>query len=215
MAKKKRGSRKKALGEWVELDQVREDPRNANDHPDRNLEDIEASLREFGQVLPLVVDLKGTTIGGAGTLRVIRKLAADADAQVRADFQTVFVYRVDAKDKRARALGLALNKAGESSRRDPKKVAKILGDLKGEDLLRAAGWKPDEARRLIDRTLAQARPRPTTRKVEPGFQVVVEVESSDAQGELAGRLEGEGFTVSKLRRADLSARAALAKGAST
>jgi ParB-like chromosome segregation protein Spo0J len=39
----------------VRLDAIHPDPANARQHPERNLEAIENSLRRFGRVEPLVV----------------------------------------------------------------------------------------------------------------------------------------------------------------
>jgi ParB-like chromosome segregation protein Spo0J len=65
---------------------------------------IEASLREFGQVEPLVVQRASKKIiGGNGRFKVMKHLG----------WATAKVYWVDFDDMRAAALGIALNRTAE------------------------------------------------------------------------------------------------------
>lgn len=53
--------------EVVEIGSVRQDPNNARLHPERNLQSIVQSLKEFGQQTPIVVDCNGVILKGNGT----------------------------------------------------------------------------------------------------------------------------------------------------
>ena len=50
------------------------DPANARRHPERNLEQIKASLRRFGQQKPIVVDAANVVRAGNGTLAAAKSL---------------------------------------------------------------------------------------------------------------------------------------------
>ena len=56
----------------MRLDELHLDPANARSHPDRNMEAVRASLLEFGQVEPLVIDKSGTVSGGNARLWAMR-----------------------------------------------------------------------------------------------------------------------------------------------
>lgn len=104
----------------VKLSKLHEDPANARLHPDENLADIRASLKEFGQVEPLVVQkTTGKIIGGNGRYKVMRELG-----WVECD-----VAYVDVSEKKAAALGIALNRAGERAEWDKEVLRAILADI--------------------------------------------------------------------------------------
>ena len=55
----------------VDLDSLKLDPNNAREHGEENLEAIAASLKQFGQVEPLVVQKRSRqVIGGNGRLAI-------------------------------------------------------------------------------------------------------------------------------------------------
>ena len=104
----------------VKIDELHEDPANARIHPENNLADIRASLKEFGQVEPLVVQKSsGKVIGGNGRLKVMRDLGwTECD-----------VAYVDMDNMKATALGIALNRAGERAEWDKETLDKLLGEI--------------------------------------------------------------------------------------
>ena len=106
----------------VKLSELHEDPANARLHPDENLADIRASLKEFGQVEPLIVHkATGKVIGGNGRLKVMRSLG----------WEECDVALVDMNDMKATALGIALNRAGERAEWDTKVLAQLMEGLDG------------------------------------------------------------------------------------
>lgn len=80
------------------------DPANARTHGDENLDAIEASLRRFGQVEPLLVQAgTGRIIAGHGRLAAMKRLGwPEAD-----------VVELDVTSLDATALGIALNRTAE------------------------------------------------------------------------------------------------------
>ncbi|MCP4592832.1 MAG: ParB N-terminal domain-containing protein [bacterium] len=106
----------------TKLSDLHPDPANARRHDQRNLTAIAASLKEFGQVEPLVVQ-KGTgkVIGGNGRLTALL-----ADGVEHAD-----VVELDIDDTRAAALGIALNRTAELANWDDDALATTLAALQG------------------------------------------------------------------------------------
>jgi ParB-like chromosome segregation protein Spo0J len=133
----------------VRLDDLHADPANTNTHDGLNLRTIRDSLREFGQVEPLVVH-KGTNkvIGGNGRLAVMRDLGiTEAD-----------VVEFDGDNVRATALGIALNRTAKTSSFDDTALAETLRALQSEDFpVEAAGFTDAEVDALIGR-LGDGRP---------------------------------------------------------
>jgi len=78
----------------VSIDSIHLDPGNARSHGDENMAAIEASLRRFGQVEPLVIQQKtGRIIGGNGRVVAMKKLGwTDCDV-VYVDGKSAEIYR--------------------------------------------------------------------------------------------------------------------------
>lgn len=56
----------------VDVDSLNNDPRNARAHPVGQLEQLQASLRRFGQVKPIVITPDGQVVAGHGVLAAAR-----------------------------------------------------------------------------------------------------------------------------------------------
>ena len=117
------------------------DPSNARKHGEKNLAAIAASIKQFGQVEPLVVQ-KGTgrVIGGNGRLEVMR-----AAGETECD-----VIELEISDERATALGIALNRTGELAEWNDETLARLLQELPA-DLQSIAGFDEDDLSELITR----------------------------------------------------------------
>jgi DNA modification methylase len=108
----------------VPLSDLKPWPTNARSHDERNITAIRASLREFGQVEPLVVQKSSMAIiGGNGRLESM-KLEGWTEAQV-------FLVEID--DVRAEALSLALNRTGELASWNPEMLKQDLDGLIADD----------------------------------------------------------------------------------
>ena len=76
----------KSLAPAVEtraVDDLKVNPRNARTHDRRQEQQIEASIREFGFIVPIVVDEGGMVLAGYGRLQAERLLGLTAPNVVR------------------------------------------------------------------------------------------------------------------------------------
>jgi ParB-like chromosome segregation protein Spo0J len=105
------------------------------------MESLRRSIREFGLVQPIVVQMPGNRIIG-GHQRVI--------AAIEEGLERVPVVRLRISDAKAKAMNLALNRISGDWDRD--KLAELLQEL--EDLERAlTGFGEDEIAKLLDDSL--------------------------------------------------------------
>jgi len=130
----------------VPLGELVPDAANVRTHDEKNLSAITGSLKQFGQVEPLVVQ-KGTNrvIGGNGRLQAMQALGwTEAD-----------VVELELNATQATALGIALNRTGELAAWDFEGLGKLLGALKTDGFdLTELGWAPGEVDNLLSATWA-------------------------------------------------------------
>src|SRR5262245_36148882 len=125
----------------VRLSDLHPDPANARTHDDRNLDAIEASLKTFGQVEPLVVQKStGKVIGGNGRLAVLKR-----QGKTECD-----IVEVDLDDTQATALAIALNRTGELAAWNDDTLAKLLQSLP-DDAFAATGFDDTDLKDLLDK----------------------------------------------------------------
>lgn len=126
----------------VPLDSVIRDPQNVRLHDEDNLAVVESSLKEWGQVEPLVVaaDTK-RIIGGNGRHEVMERLG----------WTEVDIVEIDLKDANAaRALALVLNRSAEKAEWDYPELGVIMRELQAADYdLKDLGWDSNEAATLL------------------------------------------------------------------
>ena len=125
----------------VRIDTLYPDPANVNTHDERNMRAIMGSLRQFGQVEPLVVQ-KSTrkVIGGNGRLEAMRQLGI-----VECD-----IVELDIGNVEATALGIALNRTAQTSKPDDVGLAELLRSLQSEDFpLDGVGFTEQEVNELV------------------------------------------------------------------
>lgn len=174
----------------VPLADLREDDRNARHHGERNIAAIEQSLNEFDQVEPLVVQRgTGRVIGGNGRLVALRRLGR---THAR-------IVEVDADDRRARALSIALNRTAELAEWDVVSLRAVIEEIEAEDgLLGAIGFEPAELDALARETPAadlSALATPDTAPKLDGLEhrVVVDARDEAHQRALIERFRAEGL----------------------
>lgn len=107
------------------LSKLKADPKNARRHPERNLNAIVGSLKDHGQVEPIIVQ-KGTNriIAGHGRAEALRQLGE----------KQAFVVELEVTDKEATLLGVRLNKTGELAEWDFQNLSELFRELATEDL---------------------------------------------------------------------------------
>lgn len=109
--------------EYIEVGALKPYEKNAKEHPERQVEQIAASIREFGFRQPIVVDGEGLVIAGHGRLLAAKRLGMERVPCVRAD---------DLTETQVRALRLADNKTNESAWIQPlldEELAALAGEI--------------------------------------------------------------------------------------
>ncbi|KJC49489.1 DNA methylase N-4 [Bradyrhizobium sp. LTSP885] len=142
------------------------DPRNARTHPKRQIEQLKASIREFGFTNPILVDPAGHIIAGHGRLKAAKALGL-------AEVPTVTLSGLSSAQMRA--LRIADNKIALNAGWDLEILQQELSELASIDLdidATLTGFSTGE----IDVILAQARqvddeiipPVPVVPRTKPG-----------------------------------------------
>lgn len=126
--------------ERVAIDSVHEDAANLRKHSERNIDSIAASLRRFGQQTPIVVDAKGTVRAGNGRLAAARKLG----------WTHIDIVRSALAGTELVAYAIADNRTAELATWDEVPLAKMLEELRKEDLLDGVGFEPLEIDELLE-----------------------------------------------------------------
>src|SRR5471032_1953906 len=80
------------------VDSLIPDPRNARTHPKRQLDQIAASIREFGFTNPLLIDPNGAIIAGHGRLLAAKAIGLS-------EVPTIVLADLSESQKRALRLG--------------------------------------------------------------------------------------------------------------
>jgi len=171
----------------VSIDELRPDPRNARRHDARNLGELEASLRRFGQRLPIIVRRAGmVVIVGNARLNLARRLGWSHLAAVI----------LDDDEATARAYALADNRIGELGEWDDAGLAQTLLELSALDddqALEGLGWTGDEVGAMVaelEHDLAGLEdeilgtPAPTDADDQQLDDLEVEVDGRVAEGDL-------------------------------
>lgn len=127
----------------IEVDSLVEDPENANEHDARSVEAIAASLKEFGQDQPLVVQKEGM---------VIRKGNGRWLAAKQLGWTHIAAVVVDESRVRAVSRALADNRSNEFSNWNDPQLLALLEEVHTEspDLVGVIGWNDDEYNALRD-----------------------------------------------------------------
>lgn len=105
--------------ELRQVQDLKPDTRNARRHSERNLQAIQESLQQFGQVQPIVIDRLGNVIGGNGTLEVAKRLGWT-------EIETV---TFTGNENQAKALAIALNRTAELAVWDLQQLEATIVDL--------------------------------------------------------------------------------------
>jgi DNA modification methylase len=101
------------------------DPRNARTHPKRQLEQIAASIREFGFTNPILIDPEGSIIAGHGRLRAAKTVGMT-------EVPTITLKGLSVAQKRA--LRLADNRIAQGAGWDLELLKLELGELSALDV---------------------------------------------------------------------------------
>ncbi len=105
----------------IKLSELIPDPENARKHDSENIMAIAASLQQFKQRKPIVVDADGIIRAGNGTFLAAVELGWDSLMAIMWD---------DLKDAEAKGYALADNKTGDLSEFIPSMLSTILDEVK-------------------------------------------------------------------------------------
>ena len=103
--------------ETVPIGEPIPDESNTRAHPQRNLDTIAASLRRFGQAVPIVLDARGVVRKGNGTLMAAKSLG----------WETIQVVRLPLEGSEAAAFSITDNKAAELATWETETLSKKIG----------------------------------------------------------------------------------------
>ena len=146
-------------------------PRKGLQPTDKAYRKLEASLREFGLVEPLVWNERtGHVVGGHARLAILKGLGVTA----------VPVSVVRLTDAREKALNVVLNNQEAQSRYDPGRLADLLDELDALPELEMTGFDPDALPPL------RLDPLPELPPVEEIDRVTVTLEMGSATFERVG-----------------------------
>lgn len=124
----------------VRIDTLHEDPANVRKHGQKNMAAIRASLQEFGQVEPLVVQAgSGKVIGGNGRLAAMRALK----------WEDCEIVEIAVDETQAARIGIALNRTGELAEWDPEGLATLLQTLSDAGELGGVGFDSKDLDALL------------------------------------------------------------------
>ena len=117
------------------------DPKNAREHPEPNLKAVEDSLRQFGQVEPIVVNKRtGFIVGGHGRI----------DAMKRLGWTEVECVYVDLDEPQATALSLLLNRTSELGAWNELQLVENLKLVQEWDPAVVLGWDAEQMTALME-----------------------------------------------------------------
>jgi hypothetical protein len=111
--------------ETRKISELKLDPRNARKHPDANLKALAASLSEFGQRKPIVVDKNGLVVAGNGTLTAAKNLGW---TQIE-----VAILPADWDKQKVKAYALVDNRSSELATWDAHELLAQLESLSDSD----------------------------------------------------------------------------------
>jgi site-specific DNA-methyltransferase (adenine-specific) len=123
------------------------DSKNARSHNERNLNAVQDSLKEFGQLIPIVVQKQGMIIrAGNGRVMAAKRLGWTHIAAVVAD----------QKDVEAVKFALADNRTAELASWDYEVLADIMAGVEVPDFI---GFDPTEMSNLLDANFEKGTPQ--------------------------------------------------------
>jgi ParB-like chromosome segregation protein Spo0J len=157
--------------------------RNARKHSDKQIEQIVASIKQWGWTIPILVDEDGTIIAGHGRLMAANKMGLDDVPVMVARGWT---------QAQKHSYVLADNQIATNAGWDQELLALELADLKQADFdLTVLGFSDREINRSLQSLLPETADSILSEDLQ--FRVVVDCASEDQQAELLSRLEAEGL----------------------
>lgn len=117
--------------ELIDASALHQDPANVRVHPDRNVQEVAASLARFGQQKPIVVDQSNVVVAGNATLQ----------AAISLGWESVAIVRTPLEGSDRTAYAIADNRTAELALWSDADLAAQLASL---DTLEGVGFTQDE-----------------------------------------------------------------------
>ncbi len=202
--------------EEVEIGLLRVDPENANIHTEDSIKAIMASLKEFGQQKPIVIDSENIVRAGNGTYRAAMRLC----------WQSVKVVRTSLTGAALRAYAIADNRTSELSDFDPKRLLATFEQIEREYAVEQAKMQEtllsgadlmakvaEQTKRFLETTgFTEAErkklesagnvfpssakpPKPPKDETKTNYVVIVACSGEESQKQTFAALEGSGYSV--------------------
>lgn len=131
----------------VPIRELRQDPRNARRHDQRNLATIRSSLEQFGQRKPIVATADGVVVAGNGTLQAAESLGWS-------EISVSYLPWTD--EAKARAYAVADNRSAELASWDDDALLEQLAELQGDFDIEGIGFTDADLARIASRVGAGA-----------------------------------------------------------
>ncbi len=132
--------------ERVPIEQLTKDPHNRRRHTSRDITATRESLKEFGQVTPIVVDAKGKVVKGNGTL----------EAAIQLGWKSIKVIRTKLRGRKQRRYAVADNRTGELAGWH---VEDLIGDLRQPNFT-VPGFSDGDVARMVRKAGDNGQPPP-------------------------------------------------------
>lgn len=133
--------------ETVSIDDLSPDPSNVRRHGEKNIAAVKASLRKFGQQIPIVVNRDGIILAGNARYEAAKALG----------WETIAVVRSELTGYEAAAFAIADNRTGELAEWDETGLAETLRALQSEDFaLENVGFDDADLDSLLERLGSEA-----------------------------------------------------------
>jgi ParB family transcriptional regulator, chromosome partitioning protein len=128
--------------EYINITELKPSPKNARLHSQEHVEQLIASIREFGFTNPILIDEDNNVIAGHGRLEAMKRTFHDSIACVRL---------LGLTDQQKQAYMLADNKLALNSEWDITKLQEAINELDAEGFdLTIAGFIEDDIRKLTE-----------------------------------------------------------------
>lgn len=132
------------MGKFVNMTDLKRDPKNTRKHNPRNIGMIEKALGEVGAARSIVIDEDGTVLAGNGVLEAATNAGIERVQVVDADGETIIaVRRKGLTPEQKTKLALYDNRTGELAEWDPEMLTGLADDVDLGDL-----WSPYELGKL-------------------------------------------------------------------
>jgi ParB-like chromosome segregation protein Spo0J len=167
------------------IDQLKPYARNARTHPQTQIEQLRASLRQFGWTMPILVRQDGTIIAGHARLQA---------AQLERMTQVPVIVASNWSEAQCRAYTIADNKIADGSNWHDDALLEELLAIKDDFDAKALGFEDKELMKLI----ADAEP-PVPQLLEGlAYSVIIRCRDEHQQTQLLQRFGQEGLNCEAL-----------------